>query len=89
MREETLNSERKTSEVIKKTYSATKLEEHFQNKHGEKCSSTDTEAREEFSNITSRKIKCTAGNNTHGERIQLIDKKNMNYVCLLCNAIET
>ena len=44
--------ERKISEVIKKIDSIRKVEEYFQDKHGEKWKLIDIEAREGFSNCT-------------------------------------
>ena len=46
------NCERKISEVIKKIDSIRKVEEYFQDKHGEKWKLIDIEAREGFSNCT-------------------------------------
>ena len=61
----------KIIEAIKKIDNTKKLEERFQDKHGEKWLIIGIEAREGFSNSTTSKIKCVANINMHGERTKI------------------
>ena len=65
------------------------LEEHVQDKNGEKWTCIDLMARNVLSNITISKIKCAARLNMPGDRIKIIDKRNVHTECPVCNQNES
>ena len=68
--------EKRIIEVAKQTDSTRNIEEHAQNKYGEKWTHIDLNARSWFSKSTKSIINHTAGLNAHGERIKKINKNN-------------
>ena len=52
------------------------MEEHMQNKHGEKWMHVDLNARKFFSKSTASATKYAFGLSTHGERAKKIDEKS-------------
>ena len=65
------------------------LEDHVQNKHGEKCVCADVKARDSLKKVTTRKVEIVAGVSAHVEKIKVADDNNKRTDCLMCIAEES